>query len=290
MPGVRTLPRAEKVRVLDFVRDSNRLISALEVRDFGLAETLTKKLQTMAVDFDASKANAAVESARTISSMHLQKARNAAIAQQLDVVAQELEAAAKIWPNNPELKRVSDLIFERGDAHSRVLDDLNSLIAQKNYRQIFLDRAKYLAASIGKKEYEDKLQEIIEDMAGVQMALQQAKGLALKGDKHGAWEIVEEYREKFPTDSEVTSMSAQLTGEVAQFVTWLKNAKQLEDARKLGPALAYYLKAKEVYPVSSFVEEGIDRIVKEIFPEGGSSATPDENDRASVVGNSTGGD
>ena len=198
--------------------------------------------------------------------MHLQKARNAAIAQQLEIVAEELEKAATIWPNNPELKSVSDLIFERGDAHTRVLDDLNSLIAQKNYRQIFLDQAKYLAASIGKKEYEDKLKEVIEDMTLVQMGLQQAKGLNAKGDKHGAWEIVEEMREKFPADAEISVMSAQLTGEVAQFVSWLKNAKRLEEARKMGPALAYYLKAKEVYPFSSFVEEGVDRIVADLFP------------------------
>ena len=274
MPGVRTLPRTEKMRVLDFVRDSNQLISALEVHNFGLVEELVDKLQKTANDFDSSKARAAVESARTIAGMHLQKARNAAIAQQLDVVGEELEKATTIWPNNPELKRVSDLIFERGDAHTRVLDDLNSLIAQKNYRQIFLDQAKYLAASIGKKEYEDKLKEIIEDMTRVQMGLQQAKGLSAKGDKHGAWEIVEELREKFPTDAEISVMSAQLTGEVAQFVSWLKNAKRLEEAQKMGPALAYYLKAKEVYPVSSFVERGVDRIVDDLFPD----ATDEEDD------------
>ncbi|MDA0814256.1 MAG: hypothetical protein O3C21_17935 [Verrucomicrobia bacterium] len=267
LPGVRTLPRTEKMRVLEFVRDSNQLVSALEVHNFGLVEELVDKLQKSAPDFDSSKARAAVESARTVAGMHLQKARNAAIAQQLEVVAVELEKAATIWPNNPELKSVSDLIFERGDAHTRVLDDLNSLIAQKNYRQIFLDQAKYLAASIGKKEYEDKLKEVIEDMTLVQMGLQQAKGLSAKGDKHGAWEIVEEMREKFPTDAEISVMSAQLTGEVAQFVSWLKNAKRLEEARKLGPALAYYLKAKEVYPVSSYVEEGVDRIVADLFPD-----------------------
>jgi hypothetical protein len=266
LPGVRTLARTKKMRVLDFVRDSNQLVSALEVHNFGLVEELVDKLQKSAPDFDSSKARAAVESARTVAGMHLQKARNAAIAQQLEIVAEELEKAATIWPNNPELKSVSDLIFERGDAHTRVLDDLNSLIAQKNYRQIFLDQAKYLAASIGKKEYEDKLKEVIEDMTLVQMGLQQAKGLNAKGDKHGAWEIVEEMREKFPADAEISVMSAQLTGEVAQFVSWLKNAKRLEEARKMGPALAYYLKAKEVYPFSSFVEEGVDRIVADLFP------------------------
>ena len=266
LPSMRTLPRKKKVLVLDFVRDSNKLISALEARDFNLAEELTKKLEKEAKDFDASKARAAIESARNIAGMHLQKARNSAIAGNHDAVAEELQKAAEIWPNNPELKRVSDLIFERGDAHSRVLDDLDSLIAQKNYRQIYLDQAKYVAASLGKKDYEDKLKTIIEDMTRVRMMLEQAKGLSSKGDKHGAWEIVENLRTEFPKDNEVAGMSATLTGEVAEFVTWLKKAKQLEDRRKLGPALAYYLKAKATYPVSSFVEKGVDRIVKETFP------------------------
>ena len=107
---------------------------------------------------------------------------------------------------------------------------------------------------------------IIEDMTRVKMMLAQANGLNSKGDKHGAWEIVENLRSEFPKDNEVAGMSATLTGEVAEFVTWLKKAKQLEDRRKLGPALAYYLKAKAAYPVSSFVEEGVDRIVRETFP------------------------
>ena len=39
LASIRTLPRAKKEKVLDFVRDSNQLISAIEVKDYALAES-----------------------------------------------------------------------------------------------------------------------------------------------------------------------------------------------------------------------------------------------------------
>ena len=42
---MRTLPRAKKEKVLDFVRDSNQLLSAIEVKDYALAESLVAKVE-----------------------------------------------------------------------------------------------------------------------------------------------------------------------------------------------------------------------------------------------------
>ena len=80
LPKIRTLPREEKRKVLQFVRDSNQLISAIEVRDYGLAEELVTRMREMAKDFDYSKPLAAIETAKRISAMRIRKAKNAAMA------------------------------------------------------------------------------------------------------------------------------------------------------------------------------------------------------------------
>src|SRR5690606_35902034 len=69
LPPLRTLPRARKRQALAFTQKSNQLISALEVKDYSLADQLVKEIGAIAKDFDSSKPLAAIETARTLSSM-----------------------------------------------------------------------------------------------------------------------------------------------------------------------------------------------------------------------------
>ena len=69
---------SEKHRALVFVQKSRHLLNALEVKDYTVAEKLMIYLQAAAKDFDATKANAAIQTAKTTSALHLAKARNAA--------------------------------------------------------------------------------------------------------------------------------------------------------------------------------------------------------------------
>ncbi len=108
---MRTLPRAKKERVLDFVRDSNQLLSAIEVKDYALAESLVAKLKVTAKDFDASKATAVIETARTVAGMHINQARVAATQNDPARVAAELKAGDRALAEQP-------------GTENRLLDDL----------------------------------------------------------------------------------------------------------------------------------------------------------------------
>ena len=107
LPRMRTLPRSKKEQVLGFVRDANQLISAIEVKDYTLAEEIVERLRKVAKDFDYSKPRAAIETARAASSLHIQNARSAAIRKDDKKVAEEIEQAALMWPTNPHLKAFS---------------------------------------------------------------------------------------------------------------------------------------------------------------------------------------
>ena len=147
MPDVRTLNRDDKRKALAFVQKSNQLISAIEVKDYALAQRLVAELSQTAKDFDVSKPMAAVETAKQISAMHIAKARNAAVSGDKETLESELKAATEIWPRNPALTEVSQVIFSQADVQSRALVDFDQLLSQKNYRQILDDKLRFIAST-----------------------------------------------------------------------------------------------------------------------------------------------
>jgi hypothetical protein len=177
-----------------------------------------------------------------------------------------LQKATEIWPNNPELKSVSSLIFNRGDVQAQALNDLDALIGQKNYRQIFLDQARFIAAVAGNADYEAKLKPLLENMSKVQMVLVQSDKLAETGDRFGAWELVESMRQEFPADPEINSRRAALAAGVSELASALSRAESHEQQRQTGSSLAWYLKARKVYPPSRFARQGIDRLSVALLP------------------------
>ena len=114
LPEIRTLPRAQKRQALQFEQKSDQLVSALEVKDYTLAEKLVDELSKTATDFDTSKATAAIETAKQVSALHLAKARNAALSGDRATLEEELKEATEIWPRNPDLTQISEQIFLSG--------------------------------------------------------------------------------------------------------------------------------------------------------------------------------
>jgi hypothetical protein len=111
VPEIRAISRDDKRRALDFIQKSNQLVSAIDLKDYTLAESLIKELKKSAKDFDSSKPVAAIETARTVASMHIAKAKNAAVSGDKATVEAELRSATVIWPRNPALAEASSGII-----------------------------------------------------------------------------------------------------------------------------------------------------------------------------------
>ena len=268
LPELRTLPRELKRQVLLFSQKTQQLISAIEVKDFALAERLLGELRPLAKDFDDSKAQAAIETSRTVSAMHLAKAKTAAASGDRDTLQTELVAAAKLWPRNPALKEVSSLIFDQADVQQQALVDLDRLASQRNFRQIFDERVRFIAATALYPDRQDKLRQILEQMQGVEAAIIRANEIAKRGDYAGAWESVERAHLACPDDAKLNQLRADLTTQAAEFVKSLRQAKQLEERGELGSSVAWYLRARRLYAPSEFAREGLDRLVPKILPPG----------------------
>lgn len=267
MPDVRTLRREDKRRALDFVQKSNQLISAIEVKDYTLAEKLVKELDRIAKDFDNSKPMAAIETARTVSAMHIAKARNAAVSGDKATLEAELKSATEIWPRNPALAEVGGMIFSQADVQQRALVDFDQLLSQKNYRQIFDDKMRYIAAAAMFPEKQEQLRKVLDDMTVIEAAIIRAQEIEKRGDYAGAWESAEQAYQQFPDDNKLNQVRANLTTKAADFVRAIKQAEDLEKKEQPGSALAWFLKAQKAYPPSDFAREGVDRIKVVILPD-----------------------
>ena len=267
LPDVRTLDREDKRRALAFVQKSNQLVSAIEVKDFSMAEKLVKEMSETAKDFDVSKPMAAIETAKQISAMHIAKARNAAVSGDKETLEAELKAATEIWPRNPALSEVSQMIFSQADVQSRALVDFDQLLSQKNYRQILDDRMRFIAATSMYPEKQEQLRKVLEDMQVIETSIIQAQEIEKRGDYAGAWESAEKAFRNFPDDNKLNQVRANLTTKAADFVHAVRQAEELEQKDQPGSSLAWFLKAQSEYPASDFARQGVERLTKKILPD-----------------------
>lgn len=260
MPEIRSLPREQKRKTLRFTQKANQLISAIDVKDYGLAEKVVKELTEMAEDFDSSKPMAAVETSRTVAQMHLAKARNAALSGDRATLEIELKAATEIWPRNPQLAEVSKLIFDQGDMQQRALTDFDQLLSQRNFRQIYEGKERFIAASALYPDRQKQLQNVMENMQLIEAAILRAEEMQRQSNSAGAWESVERAFMKFPEDSKLNQVRADLTTRAADFVRTLRTAQDLEKKEQIGSSLAWFLQALRLYPASEFAADAVNRL------------------------------
>lgn len=267
LPEIQQFPRPDRQRVLEFTRRANQLLSALEVKDYTRAEQLVNELQEAAKDFDPSQPLTAVQTARNVSRMHLARARNAALGGDAETLERELRAATEIWPNNPDLANVSGQIFEQTDVQQQALLELDRLMEQGDHRAIFRQNAKFIAATALHPERQEKLGKILAQMGEIEGALQRAREIQQRGDAFGAWESIQIASVKYPEDTEINRLRADLaSGGAATFVQSLNKGGDLEARGEYGAALAWYLDAHRQYPPSQFAQERIDALAVRVLP------------------------
>jgi tetratricopeptide (TPR) repeat protein len=264
LPRVQRVPAAKKLLVLDYTRDSNQLISAMEVRDYTTAEAIVNRMRSKARDADESliKAQQAIEVARGASDIYLNEAKVGAMKGDQAKSAEALKNAAEVWPTNPKLKEFTSMIGNNADVKTQAVLELDRLIGQRNFRQIYNDQGRYLAAITDDPGRQEQLKKVLTDMTKVNLAIAAAANLAKNGALPGAWETIERAFIEFPDDPEVARLRSDFSVKASEFVGALQKAKGHEERKQTGSAIAWYLKARNQYPRSEFASEGIDRLVQ----------------------------
>ncbi len=265
LPDLRNIPRDQKVRIADYVEKENDLLTAIDSKDYATAETETTDLKAMASDFDATKPMSAITAAKTGAALHLAKAQNAAAAGDNATFESELKAAGDLWPSDPDLTTVASAILKDSNLQQKTLNDFDALYAQKNFRQIWDNKAKLIAATARDDTRQKQLNDVLSEIQEIEMVIARSQELEKRGDSAGAWEGVETESEKYDSDPKLNQLRAQLTTEAAEFVHAIQTARDLEKRDEWGSAVAWYLKAQGSYPSSEFAQDGIDSITKKVM-------------------------
>lgn len=288
LPAAQSVPVERKRKILTYAQNSFQLISAIEVKDYELAETLVTSMKGQAADFDPSKPTAAIETAKLSSNMRIRTAKNAALQGDNELYEKNILEAAQIWPTNPMLKEQFNLIADSADIQQQAKLEFDRLLTTQSYRQIFTDKARFMAATADDPERLKALEQIIGNIQEIETVMKQADTLAKAGNNFAAWEIVEKTFERFPDDVTLSAKRSDLATDVAPFVKALKNAENQENRKQFGSGLAWFLSARQLYPQSEFAEEGIKRLIDQILPEEEGAAGVGES--AGIEGSSSGPD
>jgi len=264
MPSIRLLTREDKRRVLDFVRISRRLVTAMNAKDYDEAESLIEKATAIARDFDPTKAKSAIAAFKQSSDLHLMLAKNYLSAKDVKRSAAEVQKSMEIWPQNPRIKEFNSMV-ELGGASIAARNTFDRLLSEQNYRQIFKDQYTIAPSLMGDRERQEAFRVIIENITEIEKALGKSQELSKIGQEYAAWEQLSEIRERFPDDPKLGREMEKLAPRVADFTRALEDAKQAEKKvpAQIGSALSLYLKARSYYQYSKIAKEGIERQVAE---------------------------
>ena len=266
LPRIRTLDLDKKQQVQKFVRESDSLLSAMDIRDYSTASQIIQNMRKTASDFNFSKAKAAIEFYTNISNTSIAQAKISAQKGNTEEYKKQMREAIEAWPLNPLIKEQNDLFSSIADVQVTTLNELDTLLAQGNRREIMKNRGRFIAAVQNDTKRTNDLEEVLNQVLSLEQEIAKIKGLNENKNPWGAWEISRKAQDQFSNDNELLRLSVELGEAVPSFIRVLKNAEKLEREKHDGLSLTWYLKAKSIYPKSSYAKDGINRILNNILP------------------------
>ena len=172
----------------------------------------------------------------------------------------------------------NDLFASIADVQVTTLNELDTLLAQGNKREIMKNRGRFIAAVQNDQKRTQQLESILNDVLLLEQEIAIIKGLNDNDNPWGAWEIARTAQEKFSDDNELLKLSVELGEKVSPFVRVIKRAEKLEDEKHNGMSLTWYLKAKSIYPKSNYAKDGMNRLLNIILP----ADIEENNDEAAI--------
>lgn len=275
LPSVRLLTQDEKRKTLAYAQLCNRLVNAANSGNIDALSEVVGDMKKMNPSFDDAEILAKLQGVKTASSLLVAQAKVAASKGDLQAVQTQITRAAALWPNNPEVTHFSadmSKMSEKASPQVQAVNDFDQLYGQKNFRQIFDEKEKYIASiaaddSDKKTIRKDNLHAVLSRMQEIETSIMRSQEIARRGDFSGAWEGLEVTFGQYPDDTKLGQMRAELTTQAPDFVHDIREAKSYEQKKEYGSALAWYLRSQARYPMSDLSKQGIQRVAKQILPD-----------------------
>lgn len=262
---VRSFPREQKQVLWQYKKVLDEARSGLATKDLGKAQAAMAKINEMTTDNPLSREFSEMGNVQSISAMHLGKAKEAALRGDREVMNKELEAAAKAWPQNPDLAEGSKKMLEQLSQQAQGKAELRKLIEQKNHSFIVEDKARFLAVAADDPKLLGELQSILEKEIKVQAWQIKAEELIQRGDAPGAWEQAEAGLRNHPDNGKLSQLRADAAMKCPDFVKEIERARQCERRDDPVAALVAYLTARNLYPPSETTKEKIRHLSDQLL-------------------------
>lgn len=293
LPVVQTVPAADRRKILEYVRECNALVKAMDVHDYSQAKILLESLNKTSSDFDSTKVSGAIAAYTRVSDGHIRAAQIALISGDHAKFEDELKNATRVWPTNPKLKEIDtrlDRLVTDGNMAQNLRNDFDRLLSEDNFREIYKRRYEFVPVLKDDADRKDAIEQIVKNIARIDGAIHLAGISSRNGNDFASWEALAELRDEFPKDPELLQRLEKLSSKVADFTVALTRAKEFEENDinpQTGSALTWYFAAKSIYPESKHARAGIDRLIMRIAPDemgetdGGSDPSPASGDDVS---------
>ncbi len=275
LPSVRLLTQDEKRKTLAYAQLCNRLVNAANSGNIDALSEVVDKMKARNPSFDDAEIRGKLQQVKTASSLLVASAKVAASKGDLQTVQTQITRAASLWPNNPEVTSFAADMSKLGNVarpEVQALTDFDQLESQHNYRQIFDDKEKYIAAlamddTNRKSERGEKLRKVLSRMQEIETSIMRSQEIARRGDYAGAWEGLDETFSHYSDDQKLSQLRADFTTQAPDFVHDIRQAKNYEEKKEYGSSLAWYLRSQSRYPMSDLSKHGIQRLVGLIMPD-----------------------
>ena len=262
---VRSFPRDSKQALWKYKKAVKEARAGLASKDLSKAKTAMDQLGQMTTDNPFSKEESEIGNIKTISAMHLAKAKEAAIRGDRDTMNKELEEAAKIWPQNPALAESSAKMLDQLNQQVQGKEDLKKLLEQKNFKYIMDEKAKFLAVAADDPALLEKLKNVLEQQGKALSWKARVEELLKRNDPYGAWEEAEKGIIDHPESNDLMKLRSDAAVKCPEFVDKIEKARIAIGRQDPTAALAAYLTARQIYPQSSLSREGIDSLSKQLL-------------------------
>ncbi len=253
------IPADQRRHLLDLYRGLIEAGELADAKDYNGVSELVNKISKLAEDFPKSRVLSSIETAKSMSDMAVFAASQYRNLGDIDKARAELQQAIEIWPSNPavrEFQMETTKLATAGSQGVQVFDDLYARMDRRALYERRLDLGFALADDAARRPL---LLEVVEQVARIDLLVAQSKELVKQDEPYAAWELLVEASKIDPDDGPMNRARAELAPRVADFVLQLDRAGRQSESLHHAGALAAYLAAQDIYPVSRLCREGIER-------------------------------
>ena len=265
LASIRSFPREYRQQLWKYKKAVKEARAGLASKDLGKAKLAMDQLGQMTTDNPFSKEESEMGNIKTISAMHLAKAKEAATRGDRETMNKELEEAAKIWPQNPALAEASAKMLDQLNQQVQGKEELKKLLEQKNFKYIMEEKAKFLAVASDDPALLEKLKNVLEQEGKALSWKTRVEELLKRNDPYGAWEEAEKGIIEHPESNDLMKLRSDAAVKCPEFVDKIEKARIATVRQDPAAALAAYLVARQIYPQSALAREGIDSLSKQLL-------------------------